>query len=234
MKGKVIKFIAVLFAVFTLVSCSKEGIDLDKYYLAYGVVEGDNPDYKIKLDNGMTLIVDINRVPNFDVKDGQRVLADYTPLDEIPDGEQTLAPFTQSRVILNYLYDILQKDYLINSDIDTEEKRDSIGHDYINVNDSWIGSKFLNIHFEFYMNSPYLKHMVNLVYDDARSTDEDIYFNFMHNAKNDTPNFRAFGRVSFDIEDILEEVGEGETINIHLIWDGYESGNQSKTITYRK
>jgi hypothetical protein len=229
-----ISFITVLIAGLILVSCSKEGTDLDKYILSYGVIVGENPDYKIKLDNGLTLIIDVNRVPNFDVEDGQRVLADYTPLTTIPDGAQTFAPITESRVILNYLYDILTKDYLIDSELDSEEKRDSIGHDYININDAWIGSKFLNIHFELYMNNPHLKHMINLVYDDARSNSTDIFFNFKHNAKNDAPMFRAFGRVSFDIEDILEDISTGESVKIHLIWDGYDFGEQSHTITYTK
>lgn len=234
MKRRIISFIALLFAGLALFSCSKEGTDLDKFYLSYGVVVGDNPDYKIKLDNGMTLIIDINRVPNFDVKDGQRVLADYTPINNLPEGTPTLLPVTETRVILNYLYDILSKDYLNATDIDTDEKRDSIGYDYINVNDAWIGSKFLNIHFEFYMNNPNLRHMVNLVYDEIRSDEDDIYLTFKHNAKNDMPVYRAFGRVSFDIEDLLNEIDPGKSVNIHLSWDAYYAGNRSHTITYRK
>ena len=234
MKRRLMNFIVVLFAGIALVSCTKDSADAGKFYLDYGVIVGNKPDFKIKLDNGLTLIIDVNKIPEFAVTDGQRVLVDYTPLNPLPDGAQTFAPVTESRVILNYLYDILTKDYLEASQIDTKEKRDSIGYDYINVRDAWIGSKYLNVNFEFYMNNPSIRHMINVIYDDVRSTDKDLYFTIKHNAKNDANHFRAFGRVSFDIEDLLQDIGAGESANIHIQWDGYDFGNQSKTFTYKK
>lgn len=234
MKGRLISFIVLLLAGATLFSCSKDAPNSDEFLLSYGVIVGTNPDYKIKLDNGTTLKIEVNKIPNFDVENGQRVLADYSPIDKLPEGAQTFAPITEVRVVLNFLYDILTKDYLVASENDTKEKKDIIGYDYITVKEAWIGSKYLNVQFEFYMNNPSIKHLVNLVYDDVRSTETDIYFIMKHNAKGDANYFRAFGRVSFDIESILKKVELGKNTKIHLLWDGYDFGNQSKTIAFNK
>lgn len=231
MKGRFIGLIAIFLFALTTVSCTKEGTDLSEFNIAYGVIEGDNPDYKIRLDNGMQLIVIVNRIPHYDVTDGQRVLVDYNVIKD--DKVYITAPTTQD-IILNYIYDILTKDVLNSSALNTPAKQDSIGHDYINVRDAWVGADFLNIHFEVYRNSPYIKHLVNLVKDETRSTDKDIYLTFRHNAQGDARIYPSFGRVSFRIDEILDEVETGETVNFHLLWDGYSSGNQSETIVYTK
>ena len=43
-------FIVVLFAGIALVSCTKDSADAGKFYLDYGVIVGNKPDFKIKLD----------------------------------------------------------------------------------------------------------------------------------------------------------------------------------------
>lgn len=230
MKGRFLKLLSlVIILTISLASCTKEGTDLGKFYLGYGVIVGENPDYSVKLDNGTILNIQVNRVPQKVVKDGQRVLVDYTVLEEDKTPSATVVPATQP-VILNYIYDILAKNVIMSSAVNTVEKSDSIGHDYIDVLDSWVGSKYLNVHFEVFREDPYTKHMISLIYDEERSTATNKYFILRHNAFGDRRSYNSFGRVSFDIEDILSTISNGSNVNIHLEWEGYYNGNQSKTI----
>jgi len=232
MKGRFLKLLSlVIILTISLASCTKEGTDLGKFNLSYGVIVGTNPDYSVKLDNGTTLTIRVNRVPQIVVKDGQRVLVDYTVLEDDNKPSVSALPATQP-VILNYIYDILAKNVIMSSTVNTVEKNDSIGHDYIDVLDGWVGSKYLNIHFEVLRENPVTKHMISLVYDEERSTATDKYFTLRHNAFGDRRAYNSFGRVSFNIEDILSnvDISEGRKVNIHLEWKSDFYGNQSKTI----
>ena len=234
MKGRFLKLLSIV-SIFTisLASCTKDGTDMGKFYLSYGVIVGENPGYSIKLDNGTTLSVKINRVPQMIVKNGQRVLVDYTIIEEGNKVSPTVQN-TPQPVILNYIYDILAKNVIPSSDINTIEKSDSIGHDYIDVTDGWIGSKYLNIHFEVFRENPSTKHMISLIYDTERSTATDKYFTLRHNAFGDRRAYNSFGRVSFNIDDILNSIVTGSSVNMHLEWEGYYNGNRSKTIIFKK
>lgn len=235
MKGRFLK-LASLIIFFTILfsSCTKEGMDLGKFYLSYGVIVGENPDYSIKLDNGTMLRIEINRVPQKVVDDGQRVLVDYTILNDESYNPATGGQFATQSVIINYIYDILTKNSIPSSVINTVEKSDSIGHDYINVTDSWIGSDFLNVHFEIFRESPVKIHMISLIYDEERSTASNKYFILRHNAFGDRRVYASFGRVSFNIKDVIEDISAGSTVNVHLEWEGYFSGTQSETIIFKK
>jgi hypothetical protein len=230
MKGRFLKLLS-LFIILTisLASCTKEGTDLGKFNLSYGVIVGTNPDYSVKLDNGTTLTIRVNRVPQIVVRDGQRVLVDYTVLEDEAKSSVSALPGTQP-VILNYIYDILAKNVIMSSAVNTVEKNDSIGHDYINVLDSWVGSKYLNIHFEVLRENPVTKHMISLVYDEERSTATDKYFTLRHNAFGDRRAYSSFGRVSFNIENILSTISNGSNVKLHLEWKSDFYGDQSKTI----
>ena len=230
MKGRFLKLLSlVIILTISLASCTKEGIDLGKFNLSYGVIVGTNPDYSVKLDNGTTLTIQVIRVPQRVVKDGQRVLVDYTVLEEDKTPSANAVPATQP-VILNYIYDILAKNVIMSSAVNTVEKNDSIGHDYIDVLDSWVGSKYLNIHFEVLRENPVTKHMISLVYDEERSTATDKYFTLRHNAFGDRRAYNSFGRVSFNIENILSTISDGSNVKIHLEWKSDFYGDQSKTI----
>lgn len=237
MKGRFFKLASffILLAI-SFTSCTKEGVDLGDFYLSYGVIVGENPDYSIKLDNGTILSIEVNRVPQKVVDNGQRVLVDYTILREadhspVTEGQFAIEPVP---VILNYIYDILTKNVIPSSSVNTVEKSDSIGHDYIAVTDSWIGSKYLNINFEILRESPNKTHMISLIYDEVNSTATDKYFILRHNAFGDRRAYSSLGRVSFDIENILSAIGTGSTVNMHLDWEGYYSGDQTKTIVFKK
>ncbi|MEN6618296.1 MAG: NigD-like C-terminal domain-containing protein, partial [Rikenellaceae bacterium] len=160
--------------------CTKDGYDLDNYWLSYGEVIGENPDYKIKLDDGTILNITINRVSPLNVTGGQRVLANYT----IVGSEQNSGSATSRNVILNYLYDVLSKSPLFSNEVATPEKQDSLGYDKVDISDAWVSSKYLNIHFDVFRQNPNLRHMVNLVVDKNRSTVSQAYLTFRHNAFN--------------------------------------------------
>ncbi len=181
MLKSIIKSLSLVLIILGLTSgCTKDGYDLDNYWLSYGEVIGENPDYKIKLDDGTILNITINRVSPLNVTGGQRVLANYT----IVGSEQNSGSATSRNVILNYLYDVLSKSPLFSNEVATPEKQDSLGYDKVDISDAWVSSKYLNIHFDVFRQNPNLRHMVNLVVDKNRSTVSQAYLTFRHNAFN--------------------------------------------------
>ena len=76
--------------------------------------------------------------------------------------------------------------------------------------------------------------MISLIYDKERSTATDKYFTLRHNAFGDRRAYNSFGRVSFNIDDILNSIVTGSSVNMHLEWEGYYNGNRSKTIIFKK
>lgn len=211
-------------------SCTKDGYDLGNYWLSYGEVIGENPNYKVRLDDGTILNITINRVPQLNVTDGQRVIADYT----IVGDEQVSGPVTSRNVILNYLHNVLTKSPLLSSEVATPAKQDSLGYDKADISEAWVSNKYLNVHFDVFRQDPNLKHLVNLVVDTELSTETQVYLAFRHNAFNDVPALHSLGKVSFDISTILDGVSTGESIDLHLIWDSYGYGEKQYTIKYTK
>lgn len=231
MLKSIIKSLSLIIIILGLTSgCTKDGYDLDNYWLSYGEIVGENPDFKIRLDDGSLLNIAINKVPQLNVTGGQRVLANYT----IIGGEQNSGSSTSHDVILNYLYDVLSKSTLLSNEVATQVKQDSLGYDKVDISDVWVSSRYLNVQFYVLRQDPELKHMVNLVIDHDRSTASKVYLTFRHNAFNDVPALRSLGTVSFDISSILNGVSNGNSIDLHLIWESYGDGEREYTIKYTK
>ncbi len=230
MLKSILKILSVVI-IFSITSgCTKEGYDIDNHWLSYGEIVGDSPGYKIMLDNGTLLNIAINRIPQLDVNDGQRIVADYS----IVGPEQNVMPVTSQNVILNNLYNVLSKATLFSSEMETKEKQDSLGYDKVDISDAWVSSKYLNIHFNVLRQIPDLKHLINLVVDQEQSTGSQVYLKFRHNAFNDVPALNSLGRVSFDISPILNGISTGESLDLHLIWESYGYGERMYTIKYTK
>ncbi len=225
------RFFSLLIIIVGITSgCTKDGYDLGNYWLGYGEIIGKSPDYQIRLDNGKILNITANKVSQSNVSDGQRVIADYT----IVGDEQQNGSVTSQNVILNYLYNVLKKRPLLSSEVSSSEKQDSLGYDPVEISDAWVSSKYLNINFSVLRQMPELKHLVNLVVDQERSTASQVYVTFRHNAFDDSPALNSYGRVSFDISSILNGISTGASIDLHLNWKSYNAGEKMYTIKYTK
>jgi hypothetical protein len=237
-KTRIFLVLAALVALFTATSCL-DGYDINDFNVNYGVIKGNQQNFYIQLDNKTTLEIVANQVPWFQVKDGQRIIADYTILGETTPFRQTdynsiVAEHTRYKVRLNYLYNVLTKLPVNSTFISTPARQDSIGHDKIDINDAWIGSNFLNVNFSIFRSHPNIKHFINIVIDEDRSSATDIYMTMRHNAYNDFQDFYSFGRVSFDISNILDQIPLNQTINLHICWKNYYGHELTEKITYTK
>lgn len=115
------------------------------------VKSGDT--YYLDTDDGIRLIPDESRIPWYKPVDGQRVIADYTPLEYRSEVEN---PDLSVRV--NSLFDVLTKQV----EELTEENEDEYGDDPVHIEGMWLGANFLNIRFR--INRPYqTAHRVSLV-----------------------------------------------------------------------
>ena len=212
--------ILLLLTVVMLSSCNDDDdYSLDKFWVSIATVENPNnePFFFLKLDNGETLWTAATNYYNYKPQSGQRIIADYTILNDKPTGSNY-----QHDVKLNDAYNILTKRIFHI----TPEEQDSIGNDPIGINDMWIGSNYLNI--KFYYSGYNRIHFINLVKDDSKEyADNKIHLEFRHNANNDKEQYKQAGIVSFDLRTIFvqpREITERVNLVIHVKgFDGKET-----------
>lgn len=210
--SRVSKF--VLFALLSavgLTSC----LDDDKHEWlhmkeCWGTVIGTQNEFKIVTDLGNTLMVVENGDPSFQVEDSMRVVANFTELEQ--KGENVYD------IRINAMRQLLTKDPLYSSQLN-EQQVDSVGYDPIEMLYAWFGGPYLNIEFGAYFSDMQKAHMLNLVVDEERSTDERVYVTLTHNAFGDARMYRGYGRVSFNIADLLPE-GKDQIVVV-LGWTDY-------------
>lgn len=189
-------FGSILFlSCFIFLSCEKD----DNYYslgdiwISLGMIEKttDNS-FVIHIDNGDTLVPVSNNVPYFTFEDSQRIMVNYTILDEV--GQST----NKFWVKINNLYDVLLKDIIVL----TETNSDSIGNNPVNIDDIWISKNYLNIEFRYLGGEK--THFINLVRQPGNITDlaQPIELELRHNDQNDTQDYNLVGFVTFNLNEI--------------------------------
>lgn len=198
----------LLLPALAFISCDDDddGYSLDKYWIGLATVE--NPDnnayFYIKLDNNDLLWIAATNYFNYRPKTGQRILADYTILNDKPEGSGY-----EHDIKLNDAYNILTKEIITIS----PSIQDSIGNDPIEVRDMWVGSDYLNIKFQYRGQDK--SHMLNLVMDTTKVyTDGKTHLEFRHNAHQDNPNRLAAGIVSFDLSTLRPQPREERSIEL--------------------
>lgn len=183
-------------------SCSDDdGYSLNKFWVSFGTVDNpeNNPVFYIDVDNGNRLWVGATPNYNYRPKTGQRILANYTILNDKPQGSGY-----DHDVVLNRAYNVLTKDIVPI----TPATQDSIGNDGIAIRDIWISGDHLNIEFGYWGNNK--SHMLNLISDATKEYDDEmLHLEFRHNAYNDTPTFARAGIVSFNLSSIQKQPREG-------------------------
>jgi hypothetical protein len=184
----------------------------DNYYavgdflVSFGTIEKKGAatnDYVIYLDNGNQVIPLSTSVPWFQIKDNQRVMVDFNPLDDQRLTDSTVA----YRAVIRGLKDILFKGIKKY----TEVADDSMGHDPIIVRDAWISKTggILTVKLDYYTQGS--THYINLI-DNGESDGvaEPFILELRHNARGDLQKYPATAYVSFKL-DYLKLTGKTET-----------------------
>ncbi len=152
--------------------------------------------YRVVMDNDDVLIPVTSNFNVFHyVKDGDRVLVDYTILDDnSTDGEDA----TEYYIRLNSIKKVLMKGIL---DV-TEENNDSIGNDPIKVVDVWLTDSLLNFELKYWGSSKI--HLINLVKQPGELTSEDqpVELELRHNANGDGESIPYKALVSFKLGEL--------------------------------
>lgn len=225
MKKNVLNVCIGLFSAFLFFSCLD---DDDDVYVSYGVIQHvtSKDNYEILTDKGNILAV-TKSYTSTTIEDGKRVLANYEILSDKDKNKKVY------HVKVNGFYNLLSKPLVNESFIleDEEMRRDSIGNDPFNCVEAWFGGDYINIDFNLYysMGSD-KKHMINLIYDDTRSTADTVYLTLRHNAYGEVPGkglslYHAWGMCSFKIDDLLPEGVTSKPVK--LIWSQYYNNDFS-------
>ena len=198
--------------------------DDDDRYISIATVE--NPDnsskFILKLDNDRSLWVSETNYSGYKPKTGQRVLADYTLLNNRGEGNNY-----DYDVKLNDAYNILTKGIFYI----TPETQDSIGNDPIGLRDMWIGSDFLNI--RFFYDGFNQTHFISLVKDDSKTyEDNKVHLELRHNNHDDSPVYRASGIVSFNLTSLLTVPLDTEPIGLVIHVKRYDGSDRTYDMTY--
>lgn len=221
---KLIKKLAfiMLFALL-LVSCKDDGYSLDYYWIDIATVE--NPTQRSAFffrldDNTLMFTAASNLLDYYRPIDGQRIVANYTILNDKPAGSSY-----DHDVKLNNVYNVLTKEIY---DI-TPETEDSIGNAPIMISDMWIGGDYLNIQFRYFGLNKI--HFVNLISDASKTYDDGkIHLEFRHNAYNDMQSYLKRGIVSFNLKSLQEDT-EGVD-RLELVIHVKDSDDTEKTFDF--
>lgn len=193
-------------ASFLLNSCNKDdGYSLDNAWYSVATIhtEGNGASsYWITLDSGVSLWPAATNIPWYKPKDKQRAFVVYTILSD------KYGNYDHAVKILD-IKDILTKQIAE----DLGEDNDSIyGTDPVKLSDMWIGDGFLNIIFEFNYGGDAV-HFINLMKNDNVRT--PYFFEFRHNAYDDSKRYRNKGIVAFDLS-AIDTNGEEVELTIQV------------------
>ncbi|MFV0365370.1 MAG: hypothetical protein ACK5JS_02560 [Mangrovibacterium sp.] len=190
----------------TVSSCNNDddGYSLDDYVITAATYHQLDGAYYLVNDNGETLWPAASDFMYSSFEDGDRVTVNYTVLGEDPDG------YYDYYVSVNGMELMLTKDMVIFDETTTQEQRDTIGSDPIEINNAWIAGDYLTLVFE--MPLSYTTHLVNVV-DDLALDKTDTGATILELTHNDfdapSTGYFGWGIASFNISD-LKNQAEGE------------------------
>lgn len=174
-----------------------DGYSLNDAWVGFGLVEKDTVanSFTIELDNGTVLFPKTNADWNSRVSDNQRVLVNFTILDEKQDSGDAEHYYVKINSLRNVLYKgILQM---------TPAIEDSIGNDPIHVKDQWLKDHMLN--FELQYRGGNETHFINLVRQPDATSTEPVILELRHNDNGDTGTIRMSAVVTFDLSSLQVE-----------------------------
>lgn len=171
-----------------------DSYSLHDVWVGFGLVQKDSASdsFTIELDNGAILIPANVSYWEDDVKDNQRVLANFTILGDQQNADST----KQYNVRINSLRNILYKGIL---DI-TPAIEDSIGNDPIYVKDHWLNKNMLNFELQYLGGSK--THYINLVKQPNATATEPVVLELRHNNNDDLDRINMSAVVTFDLSSL--------------------------------
>ena len=225
MKRSFLVISMIVLVVVGFLSCNKE--DNEERYLSYATIN-DATNKVLKTDYSSSILYveeGIENVPQWVA--GKRLVIDYTILR----AHESASMLKTYYVKINGVYDVLTKMPVKQSFLDSKARVDSIGHDPINLEDIWFTTNYLNINFSLYRNNPSVKHFINLVVDDTKTTADDVFVELRHNAYFDLQSYYRLGNVSFDVSSFV--VAPKTSVKIHLSRLTYSGEMKTDTMTYK-
>jgi len=220
------KYLLLLFVlpVISFVSCDDDDdYSLDKFWVGLATVEnpGEDSNFYLRLDNDELLWIASTNDPNYRPKSGQRILADYTILND-----QSSSAGYDHDIKLNDAYNILTKSIYTVS----KNTQDSIGYDPIGIRDMWIGSDYLNV--KFFYRGYNQRHMISLVRDTAKVyNDNKIHLEIRHNAHNDATDYTFSGIASFNLSS-LQALPRLQPLDIVVHYTDYQGKDLEQDFSY--
>lgn len=214
---KLIFYLSVVFMFSFLAGCDfldddDDGYSLNDAWIGFGLVEKDTVSdvFSIELDNGTVLFPVTNSGWNSQVSDNQRVLVNFTILDEKKDSINT----DQYIVRINSLRNILFKGILEL----TPAIEDSIGNDPIHVKDHWLKDNMLNFELQYRGGSKL--HFINLVRQPDSTATEPVILELRHNANDDPDMVNMSAVVTFDLSSL--KVEGKDSVSFRVIAKDYQ------------
>ncbi len=190
----------------------EDGYSVNDMWVGFGMVEqvsSDPVQYKINMDNNDVLVPVASGYslpwyyhgtddPESRLKTGDRILINYTILDEQADDQGDVEEYY---VRVNSVKRILLKGIL---DI-TEENQDSIGNDPIIVKDCWMTDSLLNFELKYW--GRYEVHYINLVKqpDELSASAQPFELELRHNDNGDVEDIPYSAYVSFNLSALKTE-----------------------------
>jgi len=211
----------ILLAIIFLTACFISGcIPEEKvYYSTLGIIVITQDSTIIEADDGARfLVVNRNNISSA-VQNGDRVIADFTIVNNIaPQGiDLVIEIYSLEKVLFKPVIEI-------NSEI-----ADSIGNDPLKVGSLWLEKDFINLSFLYYGNT--LTHYINLIRYPGEIPVDTIDLEIRHNNNNDEPRYNFSGFVSFDLRSLQNEVADSVVLRIKAREYDYQSFQ--KNFTYR-
>ncbi|HEY6913734.1 MAG TPA: NigD-like C-terminal domain-containing protein [Paludibacter sp.] len=192
-------------------------------WAGFGLVQKDtaSDSFTVELDNGAVLVPSNASYWKDDVHDKQRVLANFTMLDDQQSPDST----KQYNVRINSLRNILYKGIL---DI-TPAMEDSIGNDPIYVKDHWQHKNMLNFELQYFGGSKI--HYINLVRQPNASATEPVVLELRHNNNDDLDRINMSAVVTFDLSSL--KVAGKDSVTFKVIAKGFNDYNFEYTGVYK-
>ncbi|QIA07813.1 NigD1/NigD2 family lipoprotein [Draconibacterium halophilum] len=186
-----------LLVAFTSCLDDDDNYSLGDYWIGFGIYKGDGEGVgSLVMDNGYVLVPAATSGSGWfhNISDGDRILVNYTILDE----DETSSSEERYFVKINDISDVLMKGIL---DI-TEENEDSIGNDPIIVEDAWITDSLLSFRLKYWGYNE--THFLNLVKEPGELTadDQPIQLELRHNANEDEESVPYTAYVSFSLNSL--------------------------------
>ena len=210
--------LGLVVAALVLNSCNNDdSYSLNKAWYSIATVHplDNSKSFWLSLDNGASLWPVATNIPWYNPKEQQRAFVIYTLLSDEFHG------YDHAIKILD-LKSILTKPVAENLG---EENDDIYGTDPVRISNMWIGGGYLNIVFEFNYGGNAV-HYINLIKNESVNT--PYFFEFRHNAYDDSKGYRRKGIVAFDLSSVDTN---GEEVELLISVNTFE-GNKQYTIQY--